>query len=155
MRSAYANPQHFDAIFGWYGEIDPIDFDALCKKWRALHGPPHHGQRWSLLDKSAAVGDLYWFGGSVTREALKTQADCYIMGEAIHAPESSGFPAVIEPATHSDGWRAADPTLLEPDGIDVDVPRIPSIASMAKSTALPRTSGTGFLSEFCSELGEP
>jgi len=47
--------QHFDAILGWYGEIDPIDFDALCKKCEHFMDRPIIGQRWSLLDKISSV----------------------------------------------------------------------------------------------------
>jgi len=72
----------------------------------------------------------------VTREALKTQADCYIMGEASCAPSPADYPAVIETGHTNSEWIGARliRTLLEPHGIDVDVARIPSIASMAKST---------------------
>jgi putative NIF3 family GTP cyclohydrolase 1 type 2 len=117
------NPQHFDKQLGWYGEIAPIAFDALCKKCERFMDRTIIGQRWSLLDTIRSVVICTGLGGSVTREARRTGADCYIMGEGSMLPEHTGFAAIIETGHTNSEWIGARliRKLLEPHGITVDV----------------------------------
>lgn len=117
------NPQHFDGKLGWYGEIEPISFEALCKKCEAFMERPILGQQFSLLDTIRSVVICSGGGGMVTAEARATGADCYIMGEASYPAEETGIPAIIETGHTNSEWIGARliERLLRPMGIIVDV----------------------------------
>lgn len=90
------NPVHFDGTLGSYGEIDPIEFPELMKKVEGYVGQPilgnsyHDGQ--PIRDIVICTG----LGGMVEHLANKTNADCYILGQHVGAPQESPFPCMIE-----------------------------------------------------------
>lgn len=90
------NTKHFDGTLGWYGEIEPTSFNSLVKRCEAFIGHPVIGQIYSEIETIKSVVICSGLGGMVTELALKTEADCYIFGEAVAPAKSMGFKAVIE-----------------------------------------------------------
>lgn len=88
--------KHFDGTLGWYGEIEPTSFNSLVKRCEAFIGAPIIGQVYSTIDTVKSVVICSGLGGMVTSLARKTNADCYIFGEAVASAQSMGFPAIIE-----------------------------------------------------------
>lgn len=116
------NSKHFDENLGWYGEIDPISYEDLCIKVEKFMGYPIIGQKHNKVETIKSVVICTGLGGLVTRTAQKTNADCYVLGEAVQDARFMGFPAVIETGhTHSEwiGVRLFK-KLLEPHGVQVD-----------------------------------
>jgi putative NIF3 family GTP cyclohydrolase 1 type 2 len=117
------NALHFDHRLGWYGDIEPIDFDALCVKVSAFMERPIIGARHSLLDTIKSLVVCSGLGGSVVSTAHATGADCYITGELTTPAHTTGFPAIIETGHTNSEWIGARliRKLLEPHGVTVEV----------------------------------
>jgi putative NIF3 family GTP cyclohydrolase 1 type 2 len=116
------DPQHFDGTLGWYGEVEPISLGGLCAKIEKWIGASIIGQRHSMLPEIKSVVVCSGLGGLVNQIALRTGADCYILGEATQAAEDSGFQAMVEVGhTLSErmGVRVFEEALA-PHGIQVD-----------------------------------
>lgn len=114
--------KHFDEKLGWYGEIESIKFEDLCVKIEQFMGYPIIGQKYNELEEIKSVVICTGLGGMVTDMAQRSQADCYIIGEAVEPANEMGFKAVIETGhTHSEwiGVRLFK-KLLEPHGVEVD-----------------------------------
>ncbi len=116
------DPQHFDGTLGWYGEVEPISLEALNAKIEKWIGASIIGQKHSTIAEIKSVVVCSGLGGMVNSLALRTGADCYILGEATQAAEDSGFQAVVEVGhTLSErmGVRVFEEE-LRPHGITVD-----------------------------------
>lgn len=88
--------KHFDGTLGWYGEIEPTSFTSLVKRCEAFIGHQIIGQVYSEIETIKSVVICSGLGGMVTQLAQRSQADCYIFGEAVAPAESMGFKSVIE-----------------------------------------------------------
>jgi putative NIF3 family GTP cyclohydrolase 1 type 2 len=117
------NAKHFDKQLGWYGEIEPIGFGALCRKVEAFMERKILGQTFSKLDTIRSIVVCSGLGGSVTNLALATGADCYLMGEACMEASETGFNAIIETGHTNSEWIGVRliRKLLNPHGIVVDL----------------------------------
>lgn len=115
--------QHFDKDLGWFGPlVDPIPFDWLLRKVRLFAGSVdgqifHKG---GDLVKTVAV--CSGLGGLVTKKALTTGVDCYIIGEAVGPAEKMGFNSVIEIGHTNSEWQGLKffDQLLKGCNIEVD-----------------------------------
>ena len=90
------NAKHFDGTLGWYGEIEPTSFASLVKRCEAFMGHQVQGQVYSTIEIVRSVVVCSGLGGLVTDLARKTNADCYIFGEATQKAKDMGFKAIIE-----------------------------------------------------------
>jgi putative NIF3 family GTP cyclohydrolase 1 type 2 len=116
------NPQHFDGTLGWYGEVDPISMEGLCAKIERWIDAPIVGQKYSTIPEIKSVVVCSGLGGLVNDLALKTGADCYILGEAMQTAENSGFQSVVE-VGHTLSERMGVKVFKEalaPYGVEVD-----------------------------------
>ena len=91
------NTKHFDGNLGWYGELErPHSLQELIEKSENFVGAPligeHHGHEHPINSIVICTG----LGGMVEREARKTGADCYVLGEASQHHKNSLFKARIE-----------------------------------------------------------
>lgn len=115
--------EHFDKNLGWYGKIDPIDPDDLYLKVRDFIGTDPIGACFSDKSTIESVVICTGLGGMVEWRALKSGADCYILGQATSDPQNSGFPAMIEVghtlSEHATGLKIVR-EVLEPHGVIVD-----------------------------------
>lgn len=98
------NPEHFDRNLGWAGQIEPISFQNLCKKIESFTERKILGQAVSKKSMIESVVVCSGLGGLVLDTALKTKADCYILGEALWDAKKSGFNAVIETGHTNSEW---------------------------------------------------
>lgn len=116
------NPRHFDHKLGWYGKIQPIGFDALCTKLEGFLDRQIIGQKYNTLKQIESVVVCTGLGGMVNELALKSGADCYILGEAVGPAEHSEFPAMIETGHTNSEWIGVRlfQKLFEPHGIRID-----------------------------------
>ncbi len=114
---------HFDRNLGWYGKIDPIEPDDLYLKVKAFVGADPIGACYSDKSVIESVVICTGLGGMVESSALKSGADCYILGQATSNPQNSGFPAMIEVGhtltEYATGLKVVRDTLT-PYGIQVD-----------------------------------
>lgn len=90
------NAIHFDQNLGWHGSIEPISFEALCNKIENWIGNKIIGEKYCEIDLIKSVVICSGLGGLVNDLALKTKADCYILGESVCSGVASGFKAMIE-----------------------------------------------------------
>ena len=90
------NPRHFDANLGWYGEIESISYDNLCDKIETELGCKMIGSRLKKINTVNSVVICTGLGGMVNESALKTNCDCYILGQCTSPIEGTGFRSVIE-----------------------------------------------------------
>lgn len=88
--------KHFDQNLGWHGKIKPIQFNDLCDKIENWIGDKIIGEKYSEIDEIKSVVICSGLGGLVNDLALKTKADCYILGESVCSAVASGFKAMIE-----------------------------------------------------------
>jgi len=115
--------KHFDKNLGWYGKVDPIDPDDFYLKVKEFVGADPIGACYSDKRTIESVVICTGLGGMVHNEALATQADCYILGQAISDPSNSRFPAMIEVghtlSEYGTGLKLVR-SILEPMGVIVD-----------------------------------
>jgi len=90
------NPKHFYDNLGWYGEINSISFNSLCKKIENQLESKIFGAKINNTEKINSVVICTGMGGMVNDKALKTDADCYILGQCTGNPKNSGFRSLIE-----------------------------------------------------------
>lgn len=115
------NAQHFDANLGWYGEIDPISFSDLVWNIASFCGAVE-GQTYCKINRPIeSVVVCSGLGGLVNDLALKSKADCYILGEALAPAAESGFNALIETGHTNSEWIGVKlfDSLLCPYGCNV------------------------------------
>lgn len=98
------NAQHFDRNLGWYGKIAPISLHDLCQKIELFTERKILGQACSKKKLIESVAVCSGLGGMVVHSALKTDVDCYIIGEATWNAKTSGFNAVIETGHTNSEW---------------------------------------------------
>jgi putative NIF3 family GTP cyclohydrolase 1 type 2 len=116
--------QHFDKNLGWYGEIEPKTLDQLVTQIEQQLGHKVQGQiygpKTGLIKTVAVCSGL---GGLVNGSALKTNVDCYIVGEAVSLAEKSGFLYYIEVGHTISEQMGVNviKEVLEPHGIQVDL----------------------------------
>jgi len=114
--------KHFDENLGWYGEIEPATLEELVAKATAFTDKPI-GYVYSDVEKISSVVVCSGLGGMVEREARRTGADCYVLGEVSSEPCYSTFQAMIEMghtiSEYKPGLKVVRET-LEPLGIQVD-----------------------------------
>lgn len=76
---------HFDDTLGWYGKLKkPMTFRELTNKVKELTGDII-GECYSDKEMIESVVICTGLGGMVNREAAKTKADCYILGENVRS----------------------------------------------------------------------
>ncbi|MCC7404566.1 MAG: Nif3-like dinuclear metal center hexameric protein [Bdellovibrionales bacterium] len=118
------NARHFDKNLGWYGKIEPLTLGQLVGRIEAALGDEIQGQTFGPKNefiKSVAV--CSGLGGLVNSLALKTRADCYIVGEAAGVAAKAGFKFYIE-IGHTLSERMGVNVVREvltPHGIQVDL----------------------------------
>jgi putative NIF3 family GTP cyclohydrolase 1 type 2 len=150
------NTKHFDGNLGWYGELErPHSLQELIEKSEGFVGAPligeHHGHEHPINSIVICTG----LGGMVEREAHKTGADCYVLGEASQHFKRSPFKARIETghtlSEHGTGLAffrkhlephgiIVDPSSLEHDKYSGEVYRQPVYHSFYSETGLPKPS---------------
>jgi putative NIF3 family GTP cyclohydrolase 1 type 2 len=117
--------KHFDGTLGWHGQIQPIHYNDLCGKVEAFAGYPILGQKHTDHDnpvvRSAVV--CSGLGGLVTDRALRSGADCYVLGEAVAPAHESGFKHMIETGHTNSEWCGVNliRKLLQPHNVQVDL----------------------------------
>ena len=90
------NSEHFDGTLGEYGDIEPIAMKDLIAKIEQFVGHRIIGSTYNEKNIIKSVVVCTGLGGMVTDLARTTEADCYIIGEAIEPVDEMGFSAVIE-----------------------------------------------------------
>jgi putative NIF3 family GTP cyclohydrolase 1 type 2 len=88
--------KHFDVNLGWAGQIDPISFKQLKDKIETKLESPMIGDIFNSQKEINSIVICTGLGGAVNQLALKTDADCYILGQSIVPVDRAGFRNVIE-----------------------------------------------------------
>jgi putative NIF3 family GTP cyclohydrolase 1 type 2 len=88
--------QHFDGTLGWYGALPkPLEWGELLTQVQALSGGII-GETYTSLKTIKTVVICTGLGGMVVDQALRSDADCYILGQNMMSAKETGFRAVIE-----------------------------------------------------------
>lgn len=90
------NPTHFDDNLGWMGAIKPISFKSLKDKLETKLESKMIGDIFTTQKEINSVVVCTGLGGMVNDLALKTGADCYILGQSLVPGRMTGFRNVIE-----------------------------------------------------------
>jgi putative NIF3 family GTP cyclohydrolase 1 type 2 len=88
--------KHFESNLGWTGSIDPISFKNLKDKLETKLESHMIGDIFNSQEQINSVVICTGLGGFVNNLALKTDADCYILGQSLEAGNKTGFRNVIE-----------------------------------------------------------
>lgn len=90
------NGFHFDGTLGWAGEVEPISFPDLMVKVENYIDGPIMGGSYCRSQKIESIVVCTGLGGMVEHLALRSGAECYLVGEMCRKPQKSGFNSVIE-----------------------------------------------------------
>lgn len=88
--------KHFDINLGWTGSIDPISFNQLKDKVESKLEAKIIGDIFTTQKEINSVVICTGLGGVVNSLALRTKADCYILGQSYFPARMTGFRNVIE-----------------------------------------------------------
>lgn len=90
------NAKHIETNLGWTGDIEPISFQNLQDKIETKLEAKMIGEMYNSQSEINSVAICAGLGGAVNNLALKTNADCYILGQNIVESKETGFRNVIE-----------------------------------------------------------
>ena len=88
--------RHFDDNLGWTGKIKPLSFSSLKDKIQTKLEAPIIGDLFNTQHEIGSIVICTGLGGAVNDLALKTDADCYILGQSMLPAKMTGFRNVIE-----------------------------------------------------------